>query len=338
MLKNSLKIFYFNNINMKNEEILKENNGKKFDIVLMNPPYSSTSDNIHLKFVDKANEIANSQVSIFPISFITKQNIKSQDEYKDKLQDKLVSVEEVQSSLFIGTAMANCGIYYFNDNKQEENIKIQYLNSDKFETKSLKELSKFNNYEKQIEQYFKNKNRVDVYNLGYLMPLKHLRKEGITNEEEIKERKLKNAKECVKKLQDNKVFLICNSITGGYNGRFFTAKNGQIINGKKSLIEYIYNINDVSNGYNTIILDSKHEAENIKIALQNPLMRFLLYRLQQDRRMTANKCYKYVPDIDWSDDRVKTDEGLLEVCGCPKDKCKEYSEYCKKIIDGVDNK
>ena len=37
-----------------------------------------------------------------------------------------------------------------------------------------------------------------------------------------------------------------------------------------------------------------------------------------------------IPDINWEDDRVKTDEGLLEVCGCPKDKAKEYAEYCKK--------
>ena len=45
-----------------------------------------------------------------------------------------------------------------------------------------------------------------------------------------------------------------------------------------------------------------------------------------------------IPEEDWSDDRVKTDEGLLEVCGCPKDKCKEYAEYCKNTIDKVDKK
>ena len=33
---------------------------------------------------------------------------------------------------------------------------------------------------------------------------------------------------------------------------------------------------------------------------------------------------------DWSDDRLKTDEGLLEVCGCHKDKRKEYADYYKK--------
>ena len=122
------------------------------------------------------------------------------------------------------------------------------------------------------------------------------------------------------------------------NAKFFTSKNGQIIKGKDKLIEYICNIDNVSNGYNELSFNSKDAAENCKDALNRPLLRFLLYRLQQDQRMTINKCYKYVPDIDWSDDRVKTDEGLLDVCGCPKDKTKEYVEYCKKVIKKVDNK
>ena len=73
MLKNSLGKNYLNNIilniddidgngyydvkdflNMKNEEILKENNGKRFDIVLMNPPYSS---GLHIDFLNKVFNI-----------------------------------------------------------------------------------------------------------------------------------------------------------------------------------------------------------------------------------------------------------------------------------------
>ena len=50
------------------------------------------------------------------------------------------------------------------------------------------------------------------------------------------------------------------------------------------------------------------------------------------------RIYRCITDINWEDPRVKTDEGLLEVCGCPKDKCKEYAGYCKKIIEKVDNK
>ena len=80
------------------------------------------------------------------------------------------------------------------------------------------------------------------------------------------------------------------------------------------------------------------EAENCKIAMKNPLLRLTCYRTQHGNRMLANRVYRYIPAIDWSDDKVKTDEGLLEVCGCPKDKCKEYAEYCKKIIDEVDRK
>ena len=39
---------------MKNEEILKENNVKKFDIVLMNPPYLK---NLHIKFMKKTFDL-----------------------------------------------------------------------------------------------------------------------------------------------------------------------------------------------------------------------------------------------------------------------------------------
>ena len=54
--------------------------------------------------------------------------------------------------------------------------------------------------------------------------------------------------------------------------------------------------------------------------------------------MKISRVYKYIPSINWEDPRVKTDEGLLEVCGCPKDKCKEYADYCRKVIEEVDNK
>ena len=90
--------------------------------------------------------------------------------------------------------------------------------------------------------------------------------------------------------------------------------------------------------YIILILKSNKEAENCKEALKRPLFRFILYKTQVDRHIHYKRTYKYIPAIDWEDDRVKTDEGLLEICGCPKDKCKEYAEYCKKIINEVDRK
>ena len=47
---------------MKNEDILKMNNGKKFDIVLMNPPYAQ---NLHLKFLEKVLNISESFLEVF---------------------------------------------------------------------------------------------------------------------------------------------------------------------------------------------------------------------------------------------------------------------------------
>ena len=35
---------------------------------------------------------------------------------------------------------------------------------------------------------------------------------------------------------------------------------------------------------------------------------------------------------------VTSNEVLLEVCGCSKDKCKEYGDYYKNIIEQVDKK
>lgn len=80
------------------------------------------------------------------------------------------------------------------------------------------------------------------------------------------------------------------------------------------------------------------QLKNCKIALNNSLLRFFLAKTQDNQRMPKGKCYKYVPDIDWSDPRVTTDEGLLEVCGCPKDKCKEYAEYCREYMEEFDKK
>ena len=118
--------------------------------------------------------------------------------------------------------------------------------------------------------------------------------------------------------------------------KYFHQKNGQIFNSYNEFENFFIERN-ISNGYNVILFNSTKAAENCKIALKNPLLRFTIYRLQDDQN-TLCRVYKYVPDIDWSDDRVKTDEGLLEVCGCPKDKCKEYANYCRKVIEEVDNK
>ena len=71
--------------------------------------------------------------------------------------------------------------------------------------------------------------------------------------------------------------------------------------------------------------------------MQRPLLRFGLYKLQDDQSMTE-RVYRYIPDIDWTDDRCKTDEGILEMVGCTKKEAKEFSEYTARYMDDIDTR
>ena len=326
-------------LKMNNEEILKENNGKKFDICLMNPPYSSTGGNtLHLEFVDKCLELSHNQISIFPIAFVTKITNKSNNKYKENLSKYLLNVEEVSSKQFTDTNMFNIGIYQFSDKKKEsDNININLIKSSKT-LKTLNEFSNFSDYEQQIVNYLlDNGSQLTVWAGGtYGANKKKLIDNGISDEEEInKLRKQSIIKNC-NRIKKDKIYLIVNA-ANGLGAKFFTSKNGEIIDDYNELINKLIRKNKTS-GYNIMHFNTIKEAENCKIALQNPLLRFTCCRTQVDQNMPYNHVYKYIPNINWEDERVKTDEGLLEICGCPKDKCKEYAEYCKKIIDKVDKK
>ena len=304
----------------------------KFDICLINPPYATSGNNIHLKFVDRINDICNKQVSIFPISLVKNHGIKSQDIYKEKLSIYLSEVEEVPSSLFIGTRMQNCGIYVFNKDKKENNISVKTLNSDIKNVKSLLDISEFTNYELEFIKY------LEANGKQYIKPgpfhLKRKYQKGNDIEEKVYNETKRNAEKHIPK---NKIYLICNSVCSQFYGKFFSSKVGNIIDNFEDLVKYFAST-DVGNAHNIMFFDTVKEAENCKIAMKNPLLRLTCYRTQHGNRMLANRVYRYIPAIDWSDDRVKTDEGLLEMCGCPKDKCKEYADYCKKIINEVDRK
>lgn len=323
---NDKKINVKDFLKMTNEEVLKKNGGKKFDVVLQNPPYSISGDAIHLQFVEKCLKIAHKQIAIYPYTFITVDN-KQNKKYKEIFDNYIESVQQESSTQFVGTHMPDVAIYKFSDDKKSNNIEIKPSTGDSYTVSSLLDISKFSNYENNIIKLFENREHLKICS-GTWYPSK---------KDYSKEQCLDILKENTKKYPKDKIYLTCNSINGGCNGRYFTPKNGNIFSKFEDLIESFYN-SGISNGYHVAIFDSIKEAENCKAAMQNNVLRFILYRLQDNQRMTVNKCYRIPGDIDWSNDRVKTDEGLLEVCGCPKDKCKEYADYCKKIIDEVDAK
>ena len=312
----------------------------KFDICLMNPPYVRGSNIIHLKFVDRINDICNKQVSIFPISLVKNHGIKSQDIYKEKLSIYLSEVEEVPSSLFIGTRMQNCGIYVFNKDKKEDNIYVKTLNFDIKNVKSLLDISEFTNYELEFIKYLEEQGSQDILSCCGALRNWKAQVQGLNDKKEKLTELVNHSLRNLKKYYENHknyYGLTINNANGGMNGSALSSKNGQIFNNYDDFVKLFVD-RPLGSGYNILMFKSKNEAENCKEALKRPLLRFTLYRTQYIQTMPANIVYRYIPAIDWSDDKVKTDEGLLEVCGCPKDKAKEYAEYCKKIIYDVDRK
>ena len=313
------------------------NNGKRFSVCIQNPPYGSRGgDTRHLRFVDKCLDLAETQIVVMPFTFVTKIHHKPAKKYKEKFSPYLSEVEEVDYKYFKGTAMPNVGIYVFGNETQY--IDIKYADSHVETLTSLLDKSEFTNYEMEFIQYLKNQGTQEIIWAGGNRKRKsELRKINAEKHKDfLKKKIIDGCKNLKQQLNTYKSGLIVNNSNGGMNGKVFSSKNGQIFNSYNEFENFFIERN-TSNGYNVILFNSTKAAENCKIALQNPLLRFTIYRLQDDQN-TLCRVYKYVPDINWEDPRVKTDEGLLEVCGCPKYKCKEYADYCRKIIEEVDKK
>lgn len=329
-------------LDLDNEKIIElagMPKGSRFSYCIMNPPYGDVGGDVtHLKFVDKCLNIVDKLVVVMPYSFVSKSN-KPSDKFKGKFSEYLTTVDEVKSSLFTDTHMPNVGIYVFDKIKTTKDIIITPINRDTFKVDSLLNISKFSDYEKEIIIYLENHGQQPGITCGGHdhVTKQSLNKLGIFDNNKINELINNNIKDNCKNVPNNKVYLLVNAANGGMNGTFMSSKAGLIFTNKNDLINLLVE-RQTTTFSNVLLFNTIKEAENCKIALTHPLLRFTCYRTQEDQMMTIKKCYKYIPNINWEDDRVKTDEGLLEVCGCPKDKAKEYAEYCKKVIEEVDKK
>ena len=109
----------------------------KFSFCIMNPPYGSKRSglggDIHYRFVDKCSQFSKKQLVIMPFKIVydTTED-KTRKYYKELFDKSLISVEEIISSVFDDTHMPNVGIFYFNNNKNNNNISIKELNSDEY--------------------------------------------------------------------------------------------------------------------------------------------------------------------------------------------------------------
>ena len=98
------------------------NNGKKFDIVLMNPPYgnklSKVSPYLHLEFTNKCLNIANNVISVFPDRLLTSTS-KAYDKYKEQFDDRLESVERINANKTFNIILGSIGIFTFRKDKSD---------------------------------------------------------------------------------------------------------------------------------------------------------------------------------------------------------------------------
>ena len=315
-----------------NEKILKYNNMKKWDVCLMNPPYgTSGGDDIHYRFTEKCVNMCDTTICVMPFALI-KKNTGKNLEYKKVFNDTLVYAEELSGDIFNDTTQNNVGIYIFNQHNSN-NITIKYITGEMYDYDNIPD-DVFTTYESNIVDIFKKLNTQNIIWIGYLGHMDvYAKSRKIENNEAAK---IFRIKEYCKKLTNNKYYLVVNAFNGAMNATYYNNTTTGIIYNNIYDIEQMLCNRLVTNGYNFIVFNKEIEANNCKIALHNNVFRFILSKLQVDQSMVIKNCYQYIPNIDWSDPRVVTDEGLLEVCGCPKDKCKEYAEYCRKYMEEFD--
>ncbi len=267
----------------------------KFDYIVGNPPFGSVGgDTLHLKCLDMVyDKFIKKMLIIMPYGFVTK-DTRSFKKYQIKFAHKLQHVKEIAGNNFEGTCMHSAAIYEFTNEETKTTI-LEDLSGNKTEKSDLTNISLFTPYEKEIIKYLENQGQQLIKCAGGHdhCTKRSLNKEGIFDESQIK--KLIN-ETIIKHSQhlyqyNSKTFLMVNIANGGMNGSFISSKNGLIFNNINDLINLFIERSN-STGYTIVILNSKQSAENCKIALQNPLLRFTCYKTQIDQNMTINKVYK----------------------------------------------
>lgn len=315
------------------------NKNAKFDVCLMNPPYGTTGgDDIHYRFTEKCINVCDDVICIMPFALINQYTSVS-NKYKKILGPHLYVVDEINGNIFTGTNQLNVGIYNFKHVINDNNICINYVNGQSEYVKTLstdQSTSVFTDYEQNFLSYIKLHESQFILRAGdHTHAKSDCKKKQITADNDIETYTNNMIINSCNKLPNNKIYMRVSASNGAMNAKFMSSEIGDIFVTKDDLINRLI-LDKASNGYNFIIFNNVNEAENCKHALQNSLLRFTLAKLQYNQSMVIKTCYQYVPNIDWSDPRVVTDEGLLEVCGCPKDKCKEYAEYCRKYMEEFD--
>ena len=140
-------------LEMDNNEILRENKGKKFNIILSNPPYDR---NLHLKFLEKYIQLADKVISIQPCGWITDTYANDKKSNFQKYEDSILKhIKDIEiydwqdSSILFGIiSHQSIGIYICDKNGGFDYKKIPYIGKCE---KIIKITKEFESLEDHIE-------------------------------------------------------------------------------------------------------------------------------------------------------------------------------------------
>ena len=123
---------------MNNKEELKKKVVKRFDICLMNPPYSNKEQFLDMKFVEEVNKICDVVVSVQPVQkFIsgtsTINKIMSGNNFKE------FEIFNVNDAFNISTLWKYGGIYLYDNKNSYDTLKVTDINGETSNIEKTKE-------------------------------------------------------------------------------------------------------------------------------------------------------------------------------------------------------
>ena len=288
----------------------------KFDVIIGNPPYGQHgmgSLNLHYEIAESLFGTYNDKmIFIMPgrVCFSTSEKF---DIWKKKFNN--LSEIENCGNPFGELAAVGVDIFTFENHKVDKVIVRGKV------YKSLLEITPFTDYENQF--------MCKLYNLkpnyNAYRPL------GIDKNESA----VQFNNNYFNRFSNNSVLTISCIANGSKVGQgyFLSSTDKKYIFTKDELKSYLLEHNNFCKVISEF--SSENSAKNYIDALQRPLMRFGLAKMQDDQNMTA-RCYQYIPDIDWSNSKTQTDEGILEMLGFNEEQAKEFAVYVKDYITKVD--
>lgn len=154
-------------------QTLPQNEGKRFDICLMNPPYDK---NLHLKFLEKVIGVAEKTVSIQPIDWMLRIANYDKDnsqfnKYYNKFKKYYVDIEKLtiqdNINLFGGARISNIlGIQYLNHENNNFLEEFTYNSPESQICTKILKFAKKDNIEEHLEKDKKDGYRVKFGRIG----------------------------------------------------------------------------------------------------------------------------------------------------------------------------